>query len=197
MSCTNTSSNINETFIIEGLAEDVYITGGTYSGGTLFLTNNSGGTINITGFTTGSTDIITGGTYSDGTLSLVNVTGGTINISGFTTGSTDIITGGTYSGGTLVLNNVTGGTISITGFSYFLYNQTTLDDTNIVRIRESIFNPCDLEVIENSIFIVEQTACYYVLGDLTNNGIIEVNGTLKIGGNFYNYGITTGSGIIE
>jgi len=36
------------------------ITGGTYSGGTLYLSTNSGGTIQITGFSTGSTSSTTG-----------------------------------------------------------------------------------------------------------------------------------------
>jgi hypothetical protein len=48
-----------------------------------------------------------------------------------------------------------------------------------------------------STFIIEQDADYYVLGDLTNNGLIVVDGTLKVGGAIYNYGPITGLGIIE
>lgn len=70
---------------------DTFITGGTYSNGTLILTNNTGGTINISGFYTGSTDVfVTGGTYNNntGTATFTNNTGGTFNVTGFYTGET-------------------------------------------------------------------------------------------------------------
>jgi hypothetical protein len=42
---------------------DIRVTGGTYSNGTALFTNNTGGTFNVTGFSTGSTLLIfTGGT---------------------------------------------------------------------------------------------------------------------------------------
>lgn len=92
------------------------ITGGTYSSGTLSLTNITGGTVNITGFSSGGGggDSITGGTidYSTGTLSL-NSTGGTVTITGFTD---TFVTGGTYSSGTATFTNNTGGTFNVTGF---------------------------------------------------------------------------------
>ena len=103
-----------------GLPLDIYVTGGTYSNGSLTLINNNGQSFIVSGFytgNTGGTDVtITGGSYSNGTLILVNNTGGTINISGFYTGGTDTtITGGTYSNGTITLFNNTGGTITISG----------------------------------------------------------------------------------
>lgn len=70
---------------------DVFVTGGTYSNGTLILTNNTGGTINISGFYTGGTDVfVTGGTYDNntGTATFTNNTGGTFNVTGFYTGGT-------------------------------------------------------------------------------------------------------------
>jgi hypothetical protein len=51
--------------------------------------------------------------------------------------------------------------------------------------------------LSTSVFIVSTNADYYVLGDLTNYGTLQVDGTLKIGGVLYNYGTITGSGIIE
>ena len=62
---------------------DWQITGGTYSNGTLGLNNNTGGTINITGFTD---YYVTGGTYSNGTLTLTRNDAGTIDVTGFTSG---------------------------------------------------------------------------------------------------------------
>ena len=78
----------------------------------------------------------------------------------------------------------------------FLRNQTHPLSTDTIRVHESIFNPCDLEILSTSTFIVDDFACYYVLGDLYNNGALIVDGELKIGGAFYNYGPVTGSGII-
>ena len=40
-------------------------------------------------------------------------------------------------------------------------------------------------------------ADYYVLGDLTNNGSLVVDGTLKVGGAICNYGSISGCGVIE
>ena len=72
---------------------DVYVTGGTYSNGTINLINSTGGTFDITGLYTGTTtplDVyVTGGTYSNGTTIFTNNTGGTFNVSGYYTGGTD------------------------------------------------------------------------------------------------------------
>jgi hypothetical protein len=90
---------------------DWQITGGTYNSGTgtLSLDNNTGGTVNITGFTTGGGDTaISGITYD--------------NNWGLSTESTDgssgtvllpFITGGTYVGSEINLNNALGNSISI------------------------------------------------------------------------------------
>ena len=53
------------------------ITGGTYSGGTLSLINNSGGTVSISGFSTGSS--FTGGTVSGATRFISGLTANTIS----------------------------------------------------------------------------------------------------------------------
>jgi len=68
---------------------DITVTGGTYDNntGTATFTNTTGGTFNVTGFTTGSTDTyITGGTYTKATgdLQLTDNLGGTVDITGIT-----------------------------------------------------------------------------------------------------------------
>ena len=127
---------------------DWQITGGTYNSGTgtLSLDNNTGGTINVTGFTTGggdtaisgitydnnwglsteSTDgssgtvllpFITGGTYVGSEINLNNALGNSISISAPETSDT-YVTGGTYTNatGTLELNRNDGNSINVTGF---------------------------------------------------------------------------------
>jgi len=63
--------------------QDIFVTGGTYSGGEAIFTNNTGGTFNVVGFYTGATDVfVTGGTYFDGVTTFINNTGGTFTIDG-------------------------------------------------------------------------------------------------------------------
>ena len=61
---------------------DIYVTGGTYSNGTATFTNNTGGTFNVSGFYTGSTDAntyITGYTYNNNTFTISDNSGTTFN----------------------------------------------------------------------------------------------------------------------
>jgi hypothetical protein len=101
---------------------DVFVTGGTYNNniGRSVFTNNTGGTFNVDGFFTGSTEVfVTGGTYNNniGRATFVNTTGGTFNVDGFFTGSTDVfVTGGTYNSGVATFRNNTGGTFNVDGF---------------------------------------------------------------------------------
>jgi hypothetical protein len=48
--------------------QDTFVTGGTYSNGTAIFTNNTGGTFNVTGFTTGNTlqQVLVNGNISNG-----------------------------------------------------------------------------------------------------------------------------------
>ena len=90
------------------------ITGGTYSGGTLSLINNSGTTLQITGFTIGSN--FTGGTVSGATNFTNGLTANTISATTYLNLPTDVfVTGGTYSAGTATFTNNTGGTFDVTG----------------------------------------------------------------------------------
>ena len=81
---------------------DTYITGGTYSAGTLTLSNNTGSTLTVSGFST--TTQFTGGT----------VTGSTIFTNGLTANiiSATTISGGTLYGNASNLTNFTSGQIS-------------------------------------------------------------------------------------
>jgi len=54
-------------YTISGGSVDVYVTGGTYSSGTAVFTNNAGGTFNVTGFNTGTTEYWTSGSTWNGT----------------------------------------------------------------------------------------------------------------------------------
>ena len=94
---------------------DWQITGGTYTSetGTLSLENNTGGTINITGFTSGGGDTsISAITYNSSWGLSENLTDGTSS-----TTNLPFITGGTYSSGTITLgiNDGLESDISITG----------------------------------------------------------------------------------
>ena len=72
---------------------DVFVTGGTYSNvtGTATFRNTTGGTFNVSGFTTGTTIpteiFVTGGTSNStgGTMTFTNTTGGTFTVTGATT----------------------------------------------------------------------------------------------------------------
>jgi hypothetical protein len=126
--------------------KDTFVTGGTYSSGTATFINSTGGTFNVTGFFTGSTDVsVTGATYSNNSFTYRNNTGGTFSVlfntvTGLTTNGnltvtgttssstisattyqnlpTDVrVTGGTYSAGTISFTNNTGGTFNVTGLT--------------------------------------------------------------------------------
>ena len=109
---------------------DWQITGGTYNSGTgtLSLDNNTGGTINVTGFTTGggSDTYVTGGTYSSGTttLTLTRNDGNTVDVTGFTSGG----------GGSLTLQDVTdNGSSTTNGITV-----ASLTSTGDITINEGI-----------------------------------------------------------
>ena len=138
---------------------DITVTGGTYSNGTATFTNTTGGTFNVTGFTSGSGSdtTITGGTYNLGTatLDLNNSTGGTVNISGVTgqniantnltldnnrvltlNGNDFDVIGGvgerlSLTSSDLILSAATaGGTVSIKGISQSSENRALVINTN-------------------------------------------------------------------
>ncbi len=97
-----------------GLPLDVFVTGGTYSNGTLTFTNNSGGTFNVSGLT----EPFTGGTVSGATEFTNGLTANTISATTYLNLPLDInVTGGTYSAGTITFTNNSGGTFDVTGLT--------------------------------------------------------------------------------
>jgi hypothetical protein len=104
------------------------ITGGTYSGGTLYLVNNSGGTITITGFSTSSS----GGTISGDYLPL---SGGTVNGATEFTGG---LTANTISATTYLGNVIT--SVSSVGSGTPIYDSTSSTTANIRSITSDITN---------------------------------------------------------
>ncbi len=72
------------------LATDVRVTGGTYNinTGIVTFTNSTGGTFNVTGFSSGMTDtFVTGGTYNAGTATFTRNNNASFTVTGFNTGT--------------------------------------------------------------------------------------------------------------
>jgi hypothetical protein len=137
------------------LASDITITGGTYnsSNGVVTLTNSSGGTFDISGFTSGYTDTkVTGGTYSNGTLTINQTDGSAPQITGLTqyTANNGISQAGTTNinfqlGGPLIQNTTitsSGNLLSITGsgstgtlgsnHNLYVYNDTSATNSTAI-----------------------------------------------------------------
>jgi hypothetical protein len=102
----------------------------------------------------------------------------------------------TASQGNIVGIDTTTGQLTVQS-SPFLKNKTKANVTSSVIDYDSIFNPSNLIIPDTSVFYIDSTSDYYVLGDLINSGSIVVDGILKIGGTLYNAGTITGIGIIE
>ena len=108
----------------QNLPKDVRVTGGTYSAGTILFTNNTGGTFNVTGLTTGSTSTVSGeylplsgGTVTGNTIFTLGLSANTISATTYSNLPTDVrVTGGTYTNGTATFTNNTGGTFNVSGF---------------------------------------------------------------------------------
>lgn len=78
----NISANTISATTYFNLPKDIFVTGGTFSGGVITLINNTGGTFSISGISSFDT-FVTGGTYSAGTATFTNNSGGTFDVSGF------------------------------------------------------------------------------------------------------------------
>jgi fibronectin-binding autotransporter adhesin len=121
---TISSDTISAT-TYQNLPTDIRVTGGTYSAGTITFINNTGGTFNVTGLTTGTTSTISGdylplsgGTVSGSTNYISGLTANTISATTYQNLPTDIrVTGGTFSSGTITFTNNTGGTFNVTGIT--------------------------------------------------------------------------------
>ena len=81
----------------------------------------------------------------------------------------------------------------------FFRNETDTTFTNIITSHENILNHGDLLIKPTTQFIIEKTAEYYALGEVTNSGSLIVSGTLIVDGGILNYGpiiLASGSGQI-
>jgi hypothetical protein len=91
-----------------GGGSGVFVTGGTYSNGTLDLVDSNGTIIPVTGFYTGSTDVVlTGASYDNitGTLNLVDSENATIPVTGFYTGGTFVESVSSVIDGSISIDN--------------------------------------------------------------------------------------------
>ena len=148
-------------FTTGGTGTDTFLTGGTYtnSTGTLTLERNDSGTIDITGFTTGTTEdtYVTGVTYNQLTkeLTLGLNDGVDFNATGFAAE----VTGGTYSGGSITLFKNDGTTSQITGLE-ILTHIGLVNDTN-VSVSGTTIDTVDTTTYKGAFFD-------YVINDGTN-----------------------------
>ena len=111
----STSSLSATTLTVNGvnITGDTFVTGGTYSAGTITFRNNQNTTFPVTGLT----QPFTGGTVSGATNFTSGLTATTISATTYQNLPTDVrVTGGTYSGGTTIFTNNTGGTFSVSGY---------------------------------------------------------------------------------
>jgi hypothetical protein len=101
----------------QNLPTDIRVTGGTFSGGSIVFTNNTGGTFNVSGISSFDT-FVTGFTYSNNTFTISRNSGSTLtasinSVTGWTVNGNTSITGNLFVTGTSALN----GTISSSGLA--------------------------------------------------------------------------------
>ena len=105
----------------QNLPQDIFVSGGTYDNntGTATFTNTSGGTFNVSGFSTGSTGGVT--TLTTGVGLSANTTSGNVTIINTApdqvvtlSGGTGITTGGTYPNFTIT-NSLPDQTVTLSG----------------------------------------------------------------------------------
>ena len=156
------NDGLESDIIITGLSDiNTYLTGGTYdnSTGTLTLERNDTVTVDITGFTTGTTEdtYVTGVTYDEQTKGLT--LGLSDGVSFEATGFSPTITGGTYSDGKISLENNDGTSTQIEGLEILTHIGTTTAST--VSVSGTTIDTVDATLYEGAFFD-------YVINDGTN-----------------------------
>jgi hypothetical protein len=129
LSATTISATTYQNLPLSALT---YVSGGTYSAGTITFTNTSGSTFQVTGLTTGSTSTVggeylplSGGTVTGNTIFTSGLTASTLTVTGLTQTSGITSTGGIiFPHKTITANytattsdyfiNITGGTFDVT-----------------------------------------------------------------------------------
>lgn len=159
-----------------------YVTGGSYSNGTLTLTTNTGQTLNVVGFNTTST--FTGGTVTGATNFTNGLTANTISATTYFNLPTDIrVTGGTFSNGVITFTNNTGGTFTVTGIASQFTGGTVTGSTNFT-------NGLTANTISATTYFNLPTDIR-VTGGTYSSGIITF--TNNTGGTFTVTGLSTGT----
>lgn len=108
-----TANTISAT-TYQNLPTDVFVTGGTFSGGSIVFTNNTGGTFNVSGISSFDT-FVTGFTYSNNTFTISQNSGSSFNatiniVSGLTVNGNLTVTGTSNLNGSIVSTNLSGST---------------------------------------------------------------------------------------
>lgn len=106
-----------------GLPTDVHVTGGTYSNGTATFINNTGGTFNVSGFSTGGGSEFTGGTVSGETNFTNGLTASTISATTYY-GNGSNLTGSSGSFGITIDGAGSVITNGVKGYAVIPYNAT-------------------------------------------------------------------------
>jgi len=127
---TSRNDSINFVTDLSILSSDIKVTGGTYNinTGVVVFRNNSGGTFNVTGFTSGMTDSYTTTAKTSGTLIQFdsNLNGPnfySVDLTPIISGKTDVTLFDSHTGNTSNPHNVT--LIQLSGVSETLFNAYT------------------------------------------------------------------------
>ena len=145
---------------------DNYVTGATYSNGTLTL-NRQNGSVTVNGFQT--TDFyVTGGTYSNGSL-VLNRQNGSVTVNGFTD---YYVTGGTYDNQTGTLSiyqqnsiiTISGFNTGSTSVDNYVTGGTFNNTTGVLTLNR-----------QNGSVNIDNFTDYYVTGGTYNSGVLTLN----------------------
>jgi len=166
------NDNWSTTESLSILATDMTVTGGTYNkdNGVVTFTNNSGGTFNVSGFTSGYTDTrVTGFTYKNNTFSIFDSSGATFaqtinSMTGLTiSGSLTVNSGATFN--TLNAVSVSSGLISTTNANIDTISATTVsastyygDGSNLSNVGITVSANTGLGRSGNSLYSLYNTA---------------------------------------
>jgi len=108
------SANTISATTYQNLPLDIFVTGGTFSGGVITFINNSGGTFGVSGISSFDT-FVTGFTYSDNTFTILQNSGSSFsttidNVTGLTINGDLIVTGSSTLDGVISSQSLSGST---------------------------------------------------------------------------------------
>ena len=187
----------------QNLPTDIRVTGGTYSSGTAIFTNNTGGTFNVTGFSTGGGSTFTGGTINGATIFTNGLTANTISATtyqnlpvtadSFTTAftySNNVFTIGRNQGLstlTATINTVTGftinGALTVTGASAL---NGTISSTSLTGTTDRLVEASSGGTVTSS----KQIVTAYLTSGGTIANLLETTSNWDIDGNYTGSTIT-------